>query len=81
VRRGTERALAEADIMIDMLRRDVRRLEEENSTLVHQIVELSRELQEARDSEAEARVLRRQLIRLQCIYSFRCSMLVFIPFV
>jgi predicted nucleic acid-binding Zn-ribbon protein len=59
VRRGAERALAEANAMIDTLRGDVRHLEEENSAMVHQIVELSRELQEARDSEAEARVLRR----------------------
>jgi hypothetical protein len=39
-------------------------MEEENSAMVHQIVELSRELQEARDSEAEARVLRRQCVQI-----------------
>jgi predicted nucleic acid-binding Zn-ribbon protein len=59
VRRGAERALTEADATIDTLRRDMTRLEEENSAMVHQIVELSRELQEARDSEVEAHVLRR----------------------
>jgi hypothetical protein len=32
--------------------------------MVHQIVELSRELQEARDSEAEARVLHRQRVQM-----------------
>jgi predicted nucleic acid-binding Zn-ribbon protein len=57
--RGTERALAEADAMIDTLQRDVSRLEEENAAMVRQIVELSRELQEARDPEAEAHMLRR----------------------
>jgi hypothetical protein len=56
--------LAEADATIDTLRGDVRWLEEENSAMVHQFVELSRELQEARDSEAEARVLRRQHVQM-----------------
>jgi hypothetical protein len=64
VRRGTERALAEADAAIRTLQGDVRLLEEENSAMVHQIVELSWELQEARDSEAEARVLRRQRVQM-----------------
>jgi hypothetical protein len=41
VRRGTERALAEADTMIDTLRRDVSRLKEENAAMVLQIVELT----------------------------------------
>jgi hypothetical protein len=59
VRRGAERALAKADANITSLWRDVQRLEEENSASVLQVVEISRELQEARDSEAEARVLRR----------------------
>jgi hypothetical protein len=54
-----------------MLRGDVRRLEEENSAMVHQIVELSRELQEARDSEVEARVLRRQRVQMFCGFSAR----------
>jgi hypothetical protein len=62
--RGAKRALAEADATIGTLRGDVRQLEEENSVMVHQIVELSRELQEARDSEAEARVLRRQRVQM-----------------
>jgi hypothetical protein len=63
--------LAEADATIDTLRRDVTRLEEENSAMVHQIVELSRELQEARDSEAEARVLRRQCVQMFRMFSAR----------
>jgi hypothetical protein len=54
--------LAEADATKDTLRHDVRRLEEENSAMVHQIIELSRELQEARDSEAEACMLCRQRV-------------------
>jgi hypothetical protein len=64
VRRGAERALAEADATIASLRRDVQRLEEENSASVLQVVEVSRELQDARDSEAEARVLRRQCVQM-----------------
>jgi hypothetical protein len=51
--------LAEADATINSLWHDVQRLEEENSVMVQQVVEISRELQEARDSEAEARMLRR----------------------
>jgi hypothetical protein len=39
--------------------------------MVHQIVELSRELQEARDSEAEARVLCRQCVQMFCGFSAR----------
>jgi hypothetical protein len=42
----------------------VTRLEEENSAMVHQIVEFSWELQEARDSEAEAHVLRQQRVQM-----------------
>jgi predicted nucleic acid-binding Zn-ribbon protein len=57
VRRGVERALAEADATITSLRCDVQRLKEENSATVLQVMEISRELQEARDSKAEARVL------------------------
>jgi septal ring factor EnvC (AmiA/AmiB activator) len=64
VRWGAERALAEADATITSLRRDVQRLEEENSASVLQVVEISRELQEARDSKAEARVLRRQHVQM-----------------
>jgi hypothetical protein len=64
VRRGTEHALVEADATINSLRRDVQRLEEKNSATVLQVVEISRELQEARDSEAEARMLRRQSVQM-----------------
>jgi hypothetical protein len=64
VRRGTERALAEADATIASLRRDVQRLEEENSALALQGVEMSGELQEARYAEEEARVLRRQRVQM-----------------
>jgi hypothetical protein len=46
----------------------VRRLEEENSVMVQQVMEISRELQEARDSEAEVGVLRRQ--RVQMFHGF-----------
>jgi hypothetical protein len=51
----------------------VRQLEEENSAMVHQILELSRELQEARDSEAEARMLRRQ--RVQMFHRFSAQVM------
>jgi septal ring factor EnvC (AmiA/AmiB activator) len=65
MRRGTERALAEADATILTLQGDVRRLEkEENSATVQQIVEISRELQEAKDSEAESGVQRRQRVQM-----------------
>jgi hypothetical protein len=64
VRWGAERALAEADATIASLRRDVQRLEEENLASVLQGVETSTELQEARDSEEEARVLRRQRVQM-----------------
>jgi chromosome segregation ATPase len=68
VRRGTERALAEADATIRTLQGDVRQLEEENSATVQQIVKIFRELQEARDSKAEAGMLRRQ--RVQMFHGF-----------
>jgi cell division protein FtsB len=44
VRRGTERALEEADVTINKLWRDVLRLEEENTVMVQQIVDLSKGL-------------------------------------
>jgi hypothetical protein len=64
VRQGAERALAEADATIASLRRDVQRLEEENSASALQGVEMSGELQELRDAEKEANVLRRQRVRM-----------------
>jgi hypothetical protein len=71
VRRGAERALAEADATTNSLWRDVQRLEEENSAIVQQIMEISRELQEARDSKAEARMLHRQRVQMFCGFSAR----------
>jgi chromosome segregation ATPase len=59
VRHGAEHALAEADATIASLRRDMQRLEEENSASALQGVQISGELQEARDAEEEARVLQR----------------------
>jgi chromosome segregation ATPase len=64
VHRGTECALEEADVTIDTLRRDVLRLEEENAVMVQQIVDLSKGLQEAKDSKAEARMLRKQRVQM-----------------
>jgi hypothetical protein len=68
VRRGAEHALAEADATINSLWCDAQRPEEENSAMVQQVVEISRELQEARDSEVEARLLHRQ--RVQMFHGF-----------
>jgi hypothetical protein len=68
VRWGAERALAEADATIASLRRDVQRLEEENSASALQGMEMAGELQELRDAEEEARVLRRQ--RVQMFHGF-----------
>jgi hypothetical protein len=56
--------LAEADATINSLRRDGLRLKKENTVMVQQIVEISRELLEARDSEAKARMLRRQRVQM-----------------
>jgi hypothetical protein len=47
-----------------MIQGDVGHLEEESSAMVQQIVEISRELQEASDSEAEASMLRRQRMQM-----------------
>jgi hypothetical protein len=74
VRRGAERALTEADATICTLQGDMRRLEEESSAMVQQIVEISRELQEARDSKAEARMLCRQ--RVQMFHGFSSRIMV-----
>jgi hypothetical protein len=64
VRQGAERALAEADATIASLCRDVQRLEEENSASALQGVQISGDLQEARDAEEEASVLRRQRVQM-----------------
>jgi chromosome segregation ATPase len=64
VHRGAEHALADVDAMIDTLRLDISRIKEENVAMVQQIVEIYRELQESRDSEAEARMLCRQRMQM-----------------
>jgi hypothetical protein len=71
VRQGAERALAEADATIASLRRDVQRLEEENSALALQGVEMSGELQELRYTEQEANTLWRQRVRMFSGFSAR----------
>jgi hypothetical protein len=71
MRQGAERALAEADATIASLYRDVQRLEEENSASALQGVQISGELQEARDAEEEARVLRRQRAQMFREFSAR----------
>jgi chromosome segregation ATPase len=57
VRRGAERALEETEAMMNALQRDISRLEEENEVMVQQIMDLTKGLQEAKDSEEEARML------------------------
>jgi chromosome segregation ATPase len=64
VRRGAERALEETDATMNALQRDTSRLEEENEVMVKQIVGLTKELQEARDSKEEAWLLRRQRVQM-----------------
>jgi hypothetical protein len=71
VRRGAEHALAKADATIASLRCDVQRLEEENSASALQGVEMAGELQELRDAEEEARVLRRQRVQMFRRFSAR----------
>jgi hypothetical protein len=50
--------LEETDATMNALQRDILRLEEENAVMVQQIVDLTKGLQEAKDSEEEARMLR-----------------------
>jgi chromosome segregation ATPase len=64
VRWGAERALEETDATMNALQRDISRLKEENAVMVQQIVDLTKGLQEAKDSEEEARVLRSQRMRM-----------------
>jgi uncharacterized membrane protein YgcG len=71
---GAKRTLAKADATIASLWHDMQRLEEENLASVMQGMETSRELQEARDSEEEARMLRRQWV--QMFYGFSAHVMV-----
>jgi septal ring factor EnvC (AmiA/AmiB activator) len=64
VRRGAERALEQTDATMNALKRKTSQIEEENKAMVQQIVGLTKELQEARDSEEEARLLRRQRVQM-----------------
>jgi hypothetical protein len=64
VHRGAERALGETDATMSMLQRDISRLEEENEVMVQQIMDLTKGLQEAMDSEEEACMLRRQHVQM-----------------
>jgi chromosome segregation ATPase len=62
--RGAKRALGETDAMMSALQHDISRLEEENEVMVQQIVDLTKRLQEAKDSKEEARMLRRQHVQM-----------------
>jgi hypothetical protein len=50
--------------MMNAFQRDISRLEEENEMMVQQIVDLTKGLQEAKDTEEEARILRRQRVQM-----------------
>jgi septal ring factor EnvC (AmiA/AmiB activator) len=63
-RQGAERALEETDATMNALQRDISRLEGENKVMVQQIMGLTKGLQEAKDSEEEARMLRRQRVQM-----------------
>jgi hypothetical protein len=56
--------LEETDATMNVLQRDISRLKEENAVMVQQIVDLTKGLQEAKDSEEEARMLRRQHVQM-----------------
>jgi hypothetical protein len=56
--------LEETDAMMKALQRETSRIEEENEVTVQQIVGLTKELQEARDSEEETGLLRRQRVQM-----------------
>jgi hypothetical protein len=73
VHRGTERALEETDATMNALQRDISRLEEENTVMVQQIMVLTKGLQEAKDSEEEARMLHRQ--RMQMFHGFSARLM------
>jgi septal ring factor EnvC (AmiA/AmiB activator) len=64
VRWGAERALGETDTMMSVLQRDISRLEEENEAMVQQIVDITKRLQKAKDSEEEACTLCRQRVQI-----------------
>jgi hypothetical protein len=64
VRRGAELALEETDATMNTLQRKTSRIEEENEMMVQLIVGLTKELQEARDSEEEAWLLRTQWVQM-----------------
>jgi hypothetical protein len=63
--------LEETDAMMNMLQLDISLLEEENEAMVQQIMGLTKGLQEAKDSEEEARMLRRQRVQMFCGFSVR----------
>jgi hypothetical protein len=71
VRRGAEHALEETDATMNALQRDISRLEEENEVMVHQIVGLTKGLHEVKDSEEEARMMRRQHVQMFREFSAR----------
>jgi hypothetical protein len=57
-RRGIERALEQADAAMNALQRETSWIGEENEAMVQQIMGLTKELQEDKDTEEEARLLR-----------------------
>jgi hypothetical protein len=66
VHRGAEQALEETNATMNALQHETSRIEEENKVMVQQIVGLMKELQEARDSEEETGLPRRQRVQMFC---------------
>jgi hypothetical protein len=50
--------------MMDLLHRELSRIRLENEAMVQQIVGLTKELQEAKDTQAETLLLRRQRVQM-----------------
>jgi hypothetical protein len=63
-RRGAEQALEQVSATMDALQHETSRIGEENEAMVQQIVGLTKELQEAKDSQEEARLLWRQRVQM-----------------
>jgi hypothetical protein len=57
--------------MMSALQCDISRREEENEAMVQQIVGLTKGLQDAKDAEDEARMLRSQHVQMFCVFAAR----------
>jgi hypothetical protein len=61
-RRGIERALEEVPTERDDALSNLERVEQENQAMVHQIMPLTRALQDAKDTKEQALMLKRQRV-------------------